>query len=147
MQEGRCRLVCLIRRFLVTYFQQFHIILFVLNNQFLIPYLFYPYYYSYYHHKMIPLNSEHQQGWGVLPEQESDGVGSTRELVQAAGDALEAAGFSRLGGEPTSSSQYKIAANCWERLTNDLAVHQSGCDTSRACRSTLCYNPAVCLPS
>lgn len=31
--------------------------------------------------------------------QDADGVGSTKELVRVAGDALEEAGFSRLGGE------------------------------------------------
>ncbi|EIE18403.1 beta and beta-prime subunits of DNA dependent RNA-polymerase, partial [Coccomyxa subellipsoidea C-169] len=33
------------------------------------------------------------------PFQDSDGVGSTQELVKTASDALEGAGFSRLGGE------------------------------------------------
>jgi len=31
--------------------------------------------------------------------QDADGVGSTKELVRVAGDALEEAGFSRLGGK------------------------------------------------
>ena len=35
----------------------------------------------------------------VMREQDSDGVGSTQELVKTASDALEGAGFSRLGGK------------------------------------------------
>ena len=34
-----------------------------------------------------------------VPEQDADGVGSTQQLVKVASDALEEAGFSRLGGE------------------------------------------------
>lgn len=48
-----------------------------------------------------------------LPEQESDGVGSTRELVQTAGNVLEDAGFSRLGGARRSPFPSPCSFTLW----------------------------------